>query len=118
MKRIVKWRVAGTAVVRVSRVLPVQAWTEMYCWASSAAATSYRFDTSIDNGVTWATQATLTVPVVTPAACPAGSVGLVFVGSAMTLVLTRVQACHLAGRAIPLNDGLWPNEGLVAAQPP
>ncbi len=84
MKRIGKWLVAVTVFVLVSRVLPVQAWTETYCWAS----------------------------------CPAGSVGLVFVGSAMTLVLTRLEACNLAGCAIRLTDGFWHNEAFVAAQPP
>ncbi len=118
MKRIGKWLVAVTVFVIVSRVLPVQAWTETYCWASTPAATSYRFDTSIDSGVTWTTQQTLTVPVVSPAACPAGSVGLVFVGSGTTLVLTRVEACNLAGCAIRLTDGFWHAEAFVAAQPP
>ncbi len=118
MKRIVRLLVAVAVFLIVSRVLPVYAWTETYCWAAVTGATSYRFDTSIDNGLTWTTQQTLTVPVVTPAACPAGTVGLVFVGSAMTLVMIRVENCNLAGCAIRLTDGFWHNEAWVAAQPP
>jgi len=103
-------RVAAAIFVLLVAATPVAAWTETYCWATVTGATSYKFDSTIDNGVTWITQQTLTVPITTPAVCPAGNAGVSFTGSATTLILFRVQTCNVAGCTIRATSGLWHNE--------
>lgn len=74
------------------------AWSEVYSWQPSPTATSYRVETSIDQGVTWQTAGSPVTPTFTLTMTSAG------------LTVVRVSACNANGCATRSGSGFWHNE--------
>jgi len=115
-------RLAGIGIVALFMLLlnfcVAHAWTTTYCVGPQSDATSYQLQTSIDLGITWATQATVPVPSPAPPGCPAGFFGTVFTGASTAMVLVRWLACNLNGCTPRAMDGHFHNDMFRIPLPP
>jgi len=92
-------RLAGfILLVTLLWTAPALAWSDVYSWTASSGATSYKVESSIDNGVTWVLAGSPTTPTFT----------LTLTSTALTLV--RISACNANGCATRSVSGFYHNE--------